>query len=215
MGTLLALALLQNPLAADDIEVRERAARELVGLGEEALPRLRRELAEAVDTESRLRLQGVIARLETDRRRRAFGGGNEVAGLRARLVKVEDAPEGRVPYRLEIMNVDAAPRPFVPIRVWNASLPEGSRTRSSAQAGLTLKRRDPQVSGLCYGSYGCGGGPDRRSVLLQPGESRSFPLLDGEYVAPGRYELQVSYLAKRLLEAGEDLASDVVTFEIR
>ena len=212
MLLLLALAL-QDPLGAEDIEARETAAQDLVRGGD--LDTLRARLAAATDPEIRARLKGVVERLKTDLRRRGFGGGNEVGGLRARLQRIENPPDHRVPFQLEIMNVGAAATSFVPPRVWNAGLPGLSRSRSSAQGRIELKRLDDPPRGSFRGSYACGGGPDRRSVLLRPGESRTFDLLPDDRLEAGRYELRVGYFAKKLLDADEDLASDVATFEIK
>lgn len=214
MLLLLALAL-QDPLTADDIEARETAALHLLRGGEGALPGLRSRLAEAQDPELRARLKDVVGRLETDIRRRDFGGGNEVGGLRARLRPLEKPVDGRLPYRLEIMNVDAAARPLLPPMVLNRSLPGWSASRSSAHGMLTVKRLSGASETLIRGSYSCGGGPRGAIVLLRPGETRSLELPAEERLTPGTYEASLTYYAKRLLGADEDLVSDVVRFEIK
>lgn len=206
---------LQDPLGADDIEARETAAAELLRIGEGALPDLRRRLAETKDVEVRARLKDVVGRLETEVRRRSFGGGNEVGGLRARLVPLEKPLDGRLPYRLEVMNVGTAPRTFVPIRTLNVSLPGESRSRSSAHGRIDVKRLTGPAPTRFRGGTSCGGGPDRTAVLLRPGESRAFDLLPDERLQPGTYEASATYFAKRLLDAPEDLVSDAVRFEIR
>ena len=207
--------LLQDPLSADDVEVREQAAAELLRLGPEALPGLRSRLAEARDPEVRARLQGVVGRLETEVRRRTFGGGNEVGGLRARLVPLEKPREGRPPFRLEIMNVGAAARTFVPVEDLNTSLPGETYSSSGAQGRLTVRRLNaPPPTNLRH-TTACGGGPSRTAVLLRPGGSRFFDELLDERLEAGAYEASVTYFAKRLMGAAEDLVSDTVRFEIK
>ncbi len=213
---LLCLALaLQDPLGAEDVETREAAALELVRAGEGGLPALRERLASATDPEVRARLRDVIGRLESDVRRRAFGGGNVVGGLRARLVPIEKPLEGRLPFRLEIMNVGAATRTFVPVEDVDTSLPGESYSSSGAQGRLSVRRLNAPPPTNSRHTRACGGGPSRTAILLRPGESRFFDELLDERLAPGSYEASATYFAKRLLGAAEDLESDTVRFEVK
>lgn len=213
---LLCLALLlQDALDAEDIEARETAAAELLRRGPETLPELRRRREEARDPEVRARLGDVVARLETDVRRRSFGGGNEVGGLRARLVPLEKPLDGHPPLRLEIMNMDAVVRTFVPVEDLDTSLPRETYSSSGAHGRLTVRRLNaPPPTNLRH-TTACGGAPSRTRVPLRPGESRFFDELLDERLEAGAYEASVTYYAKRLLGAAEDLVSDTVRFEIK
>lgn len=215
MAAFLLAALLQDPLASDDIAVREAASRELLAQGESALPSLRERLAAASDPELRARLGDVVRGLEADQRRRLFGGGKDVAGLRARLRAVESPAAGRLPFRLEIMNIDPAPRPFIAPKIFNVSRP-GLSSRSSAAHGevrITLVE-GVRPTGL-RGRHACGSGPGGTVVPLRPGESKSVDAFQDPELPPGVYEVKVIYFAQRLLGAPEDLESDVLRFEVR
>ena len=215
MTALLLWALLQDPLDVDDIEARQAAAAEAHRQGEGALPELRRRRSEATDPEVRARLAEAIARVEADVRRRAFGGGEEVDGLKARLVRVEDV-QGSPAFRLEIMNVSAAPRPFVRPTILDRRLPEFSSSSSGAQAEFRICRIQGQGGSTFGGRHACGPRRTPRMESLRSGELHEGPVSVSEALTPGVYEATVRFYAMRLLPgATADLVTNVVRFEIK
>lgn len=79
-------------LAADDIDARETAAKELVALGPDALPLLRARAA-ALEGETRGRVEDACKRIEQDRRRAAVLPPLRAVTLEAREVPAKDVLE--------------------------------------------------------------------------------------------------------------------------
>jgi hypothetical protein len=129
---------LVSALDDESIEVREKAAAGLVALGEPALPALRSALEKTRDAETRGRIEDVLHRLETGRRRREFRGGEAAGGLCAALrLREEDPSTLRV--QVEFMNVGEERRSFAPIRWWNLRVPGDGFVSNLSEALLEVK----------------------------------------------------------------------------
>ena len=118
----------------DSIETREKAASDLLAVGEPAVPALRAALESPQGAETRARIADILHRLDAGRRRREFKGGEIVSGLGAALRLRRDGPFTLV-IQAEIMNVTEKARPLYPIRWWDLSVP-GDRFVSNLSEGL-------------------------------------------------------------------------------
>lgn len=144
------LAVQVDRLSDERVAVREEASQALVRLGESALPALRTAWEAADDPEVRLRLADVVARIEADVRRRAFTGGPEADGLKARLTITATEIKAGTPIQLaiEIMNVAERPCDFALPHHVDLDLPGWISTGSGRNLRVQVKRTD-------------GGGPGR------------------------------------------------------
>lgn len=138
----------------DSVEVRERAAEDLLALGEKVEPALRLALLEPRDEESRGRIQAVLDRFAADRRRRDFKGGKPVDGLAASLEaqKVDGSEEYSL--RIRIMNIGLQPRPLVLINHWSTSYPRLFDSSSGAEATARIEQLTGDQSGGMGGVFG-------------------------------------------------------------
>ena len=134
-------AALIRSLASDEIEAREAAEAELFKLGAQGLEPMKKALALA-DGEQRARLQGVIARVEREERRKSFKGGEVVCGLASTLRSEKDEYRAgdAITLKLEIMNVSMDVKPYVPARYFDRDLPEGN-AHSSGSYGKTIVKQ--------------------------------------------------------------------------
>jgi hypothetical protein len=131
-------------LGDDSIEARERAVADLVRLGEPARAAIEKELARASDPEVRARLHEAIRGITRETLRRTFKGGAVVNGLCAAIrVEKEKKEGGAWVVTVEIANVEADPRPFVPIETWSRRWTGGGLSLQNAHAILVAE----QISG--------------------------------------------------------------------
>ena len=113
-------------------------------------------------------------------------------GLVARL-DVKPAPEG-VTLTLQLRNASRSPRTITEVEEWDEVLPDLIRSGMEAEATLTIER----LSGGILDGFAMVGGPhhapprEHRTILLQPGASRSFPT--SCLLPPGDYEASATYL---------------------
>ena len=141
-------------LADDSIEARENAQAELVALGEPALSELKQALSKTSNSEARGRIQSVINRIETAKRRREFKGGKPVNGLGALLEGKPDTDSDEFILRVQIVNLGTEPRDMVLIRGWDSSLPDNSYSSSSSEARVTIRQLSGEMSNSFSGVIG-------------------------------------------------------------
>ncbi len=199
------------------IDVREAATRDLATRGESALPDLREALTKELDPEVRGRIELLLCRISTEKRRREFKGGEPVGGLVARLQAIPDKASAEITFTLEIMNVmDHAAR-FVPIERWDLSLPNRGTSQPDAEACLHVRQLTGERSTSYSASRACGVKiPARTVLLLKPGETRSFERrVRVADLRPGRHEAEIEYFGPKLVGGcPENLKSNVVTWEV-
>jgi hypothetical protein len=214
----LRVAALVRQLDSYTFAERERAARELLRVGESAVPALEHSLRGNLSAESRERAE----RLVRDIRFRALKGGKEVAGLRAILrvpkeVFVEGDP---ITLTFEIHNVSSVPKRLPGIRAFAGSYFDGNSDRPtvtitprSDYAGrIELWMRSGAESVSTNAFYRLGD-DQQRDHDLAPGQGAAYELkMRGkEEVPAAEYEVRVTYLLKT---AKEDLVSNVVRFKV-
>jgi hypothetical protein len=139
-------ARLLRELDDDAIEVRDRAAAELVKMGGKALEPLRK--AKSESEEVKARIAELIGRIERDLRRATFKGGEPANGLSAALRPAEKDRETwkageAVVLTLEVMNLESRPADFVPIQAWDRDMPEISFSTTGAHARVVARRKGP------------------------------------------------------------------------
>lgn len=203
-------------LADDRVEVRERAAMELYRRGEEIRGFLVDARDEAVDLETRARIEDVLRRLDADDRVRGFGGANRVGGFAASLRS--DRFFGSGPFRLtlEIMNVGPADQLLPAVGTWDQELPDQEIRATGAEARVSLKKFIA-APGFRRTIHRSGDGAPRESRLLRRGEVARFEFsLDTRSVPAGDYVVSVDYLSRELLfDAEENLRTNTVHLMIR
>ena len=226
MTLLLALALLQEPnprlaelilqFQDDSIEVREKAARELIALGEPVLPALKEALPVEANVEVRARIRDVVARIESEKRRREFKGGTPVNGLAALLEGSLNPEKTEFRLKAQFMNVGTRPVEFALIKGWNSRLPNFSSSSSGAEACVTIRQLTGERGNRFGGRFGCGGRPVYTFVQLAPGESRTFEhAVDVTALRDGDHEIEVEYFATKLLkDFAENPKSNILPFKI-
>lgn len=113
-------------------------------------------------------------------------------GLVARL-DVKPAPGG-VSLTLQLRNASLSPISITAVEEWNAYFPDLIYSGAEAEATLRIER----LSGAVPWSFAVLDGPfhstprEHRTILLQPGASRSFP--KPCLLPPGEYEASATYL---------------------
>jgi hypothetical protein len=223
---LLALAILQDPNSRlgellaqfqdDSIEVREKAGREMVALGEPALPALKNALDGETNAEVRARIRDVVVRIEAEKRRREFKGGTPVNGLAASLEGTLNPEKTEFRLKVQFMNVGTQPVEFALITGWNRRLPNFSSSSSGAEACVTIRQLTGERGNRFGGRFGCGGRPVYTFVRLAPGEGRTYEhAVDVTELRAGDHEIEVEYLATKLLkDFTENPKSNVLPFKI-
>ncbi len=112
-------------------------------------------------------------------------------GLDARL-DVEPAPDG-VTVILRLRNASTSPLTIVEMDEWDEVFPDFIHGGVEAEASMRIER----LSGAAPKGFALLDGPfhstprEWRRLLLQPGESRSFP--KPCFLAPGEYEATATY----------------------
>ena len=92
------LDVMIHDLDAEEVSVRDDAARELTRIGEPALPALEAALRETASEEVRGRIPRITGAIRAEQRRKAFKGGKEVCGFSSRV-----SVERRADASIEVM----------------------------------------------------------------------------------------------------------------
>ncbi len=114
------------------------------------------------------------------------------AGLDARL-DVEPAPDG-ITLTLQLRNASTSPLSIIEVDAWDEEFPDFIHVGAAPQASMRIER----LSGAVPRSFALLDGPlhsmpgEWRRLLLQAGESRSFPKVC--LLPPGEYEATATYL---------------------
>lgn len=219
------LQRLVEALDSDSIDVRDRASAELRASGDAVVPALRLERAAARSAEVLARIDGVLRRIDADRKRQAFRGGAASHGWGARLGAAWDPAERALTLTLDVMNVSERPQEFAAIRWFDYTFPQtcytsGGGGRAHLFVRPTSKYVEPNMY-LCTRRLGAV--RPEGVEILDSGESRSFLLRLGEaerkdaQLPPGEYEAFALYETKpgsRMAATPDDVTSNTITFTI-
>jgi hypothetical protein len=203
-------------LSHDSIQVRERAADDLYGWGEELRGFLIDAAGATADEETRARVKGILRRLDADERIRWFGGGPRVAGFAASIRS--DRFHGSGPFRItvEIMNLGPRDRELPGIVDWELDLPDQEVRTTGAQARLRLKKFI-HTGGFRRTTWRTLSGGTEPPLQLRPGDCARFEYtLEARSLPPGDYDVSVEYFAPDRIEgAEENLKTNSVRLMIR
>jgi hypothetical protein len=184
-------------LDAYQFPARERAAKELVGIGVPAIGALKKALAKSPSPETAGRAERLIREI----RYRYTKGGSVVAGFRATLRLVEDTyREGNdISFSLDIENVSHTPRTIAPPVWWSFSVGAGAVIDEFERFGRPLDGEIVihDLSGKMRKQDGflfSGDRRDRVTMTLRGGQALADTVALGEYgrnLPPGDYDVEL------------------------
>lgn len=134
-------------------------------------------------------------------------------GLVARL-DVKPAPGG-VTLTLQLRNASRSPISIVAVERWEEFTPDLILEGTHAEALLRIERRSgsaPKGFAL-LSTHFHSSSPQRRLILLRPGESRSYPR--ALWLPPGEYEARATYMGMALEDVeAQPLATEPLRFRV-